>query len=64
MLRILACDSLSFPPLPQFLPIPVMLCFDKPEVLATGVSALDGVRGGSGPAAQERWYTENLKSPG
>lgn len=60
VLCILACDSLSFPPLPQFPTIPVMLCFDKPKVLATGVSSLEGVRGGSGPAAQDGWYTEKI----
>lgn len=62
VLRIFACDSVSSPPLLQFPPLPVVLCFEKPEVLATGVSALEGCGGASGPTAQAV-RGEILKSP-
>lgn len=64
VLCILACDSVSSPSLSQFISTsPVVLCFDKPKVLATGVSALEGRGGGSGPTAQAV-HGEILKSPG
>lgn len=52
MLCISACDSVSFPSLPQFSPLPVVLWFDKPKVLAAGVNALEGRGGGSGAMAR------------
>lgn len=60
MICILACDSVSFPSLPQFPPLLVVLCLDKFKCLQQ--YALEEWEAGSGPTAQAV-HSEILKIP-